>query len=541
MSLSRIPPLNKIATRGGLAVYGPGSDGDVTVISNITLSRDMYYNNLTLLSNTQIDTNGYRIFVKNTLHLADTTSVIGRLSNKTTQGTIKGGALSGIKASDTLGGHGGLNPGENFFGETEFYNFSEAIAGYKLDAVTSTIKFLMGGSGGSVGPNGDGSVNIALVPPAPAGSPGSPGINGSRPGYSTTVGAPGGKGAPGNAGSPGNAGTNGSGGSGGVGGVGGSGGGVVIISARYITGYGIIRADGDGGLPGSSGSPGQPATPGNAGAPGNTGTTAPNHFEAAYTYISQYAYNFGNPGSNPSYNFTVYGANYSYPATPTTAYNVYYSPAAYDPGAAAYGGNRPFTAGTEKRTSRSGGNEIRGGTQNPFARNPAGRFGGNFNAQLRTNPVVISELRTNPATYGPVNPYYAGYPAYFKPAFTAYGTYTQTNYPLSTYPYSVNTFINGNSFTNFEFSPQQNTNVPAQFWPGGLGGAGGIGGAGGTATPGLPGSPGIDGYAGGGGVVLIVTENNYSPNIEIRAAAGSGGSNGATSGTVIIIKNEAGT
>lgn len=47
------------------AAFGDGSDGDVTISSPTTLTRNMYYNNLTV--NDVLTTDGYRIFVKNTL------------------------------------------------------------------------------------------------------------------------------------------------------------------------------------------------------------------------------------------------------------------------------------------------------------------------------------------------------------------------------------------------------------------------------------------------------------------------------------------
>ena len=50
-------------------VYGSGVDGNVTISSNSSLSRDMYYNNLTINSSIQLAPNGYRIFVKNQLIL----------------------------------------------------------------------------------------------------------------------------------------------------------------------------------------------------------------------------------------------------------------------------------------------------------------------------------------------------------------------------------------------------------------------------------------------------------------------------------------
>jgi hypothetical protein len=545
MSIESIPVTGVYNTRGGESVYGPGTDGNITITGTVSLNRDMYYNNLTVQSGAQLDTNGYRVFVKNTLHMSDPTATIGRLSNTTTTGTLKGGAIAGIKASDTLGGNGGLNPGENFFGEAEFYNFSQAIAGYKFNAVAGTLKFLMGGSGGASGSVGATGATGSFTSGS-AGSPGGAGSIGTRPGFTTTVGVPGGQGNPGTSGSAGSPGIGGAGGAGGLGGSGGAGGGVVIISARYITGYGVIRADGLGGLAGSAGSPGSPGSNGTPGADGVAGSPAPDYFEAAYTYISQYAYNYYFAYANYEYN--VSGTNYSYPATPTTGYNTAYVPASYDPPVYSYGGNRPTTPGNEARvnpfTPSSGGNQIRtsGGTRNPFARNPARTFGGNVNptSELRVNPFTPSsggnQIRLNPTTYGPVNPVNPYYAGYYKPAYTNYYAYPYVAYPLAAYPYSI--YVPSFGMSNYEFSPQQNAFAPAQFWPGGAGGAAGIGGVGGIGSAGLPGSPGTSGYAGGGGVVLVITENDYSENIEIRSAAGIGGGGLATSGTVIIIKNE---
>lgn len=44
--------------------FGSGSDGDVTISTNTTLTQDMYYNNLTINSWVTLDPAGYKIFVK---------------------------------------------------------------------------------------------------------------------------------------------------------------------------------------------------------------------------------------------------------------------------------------------------------------------------------------------------------------------------------------------------------------------------------------------------------------------------------------------
>ena len=92
---------------GGDEIYGFGQDGDVTIASNTSLTRDMYYNDLTINANCDLDTNGYKIFVKGTLTFTDATSRIGRFSTKTTAGTLKGGSAKGTTATDTLGGSSG--------------------------------------------------------------------------------------------------------------------------------------------------------------------------------------------------------------------------------------------------------------------------------------------------------------------------------------------------------------------------------------------------------------------------------------------------
>jgi len=213
---------------GGEEVYGFGQDGDVTIAANTTLSRDMYYNDLTINANCTLDSNGYRIFVRGTLAFADNTSRIGRFSNKTTAGTLKGGFAKGVDATDTLGGASGEqggshDSGDEFFkGDNEMFNLTVALLGKKFDPSDGTTKFIGGGSGGA-----DGAVT------ANAGA----GADGGDSNWSDyqVVGAAGGKGASGNAATPG---------------TGAVGGGVVLVIAKTITGEGVIRADGDATLSG---------------------------------------------------------------------------------------------------------------------------------------------------------------------------------------------------------------------------------------------------------------------------------------------------
>ena len=82
------------------AFYGDGSDGDVTISGSTTLSRDMFYNNLTV--NSTLNPSGYRIFVKNTL----TINSGGKIFRNGNNGG-DGGNGSACSSSGSGGGAGG--------------------------------------------------------------------------------------------------------------------------------------------------------------------------------------------------------------------------------------------------------------------------------------------------------------------------------------------------------------------------------------------------------------------------------------------------
>jgi len=78
---------------------GDGSDGDVTISSPTTLTRDMFYNNLTI--NSTLTTNGYCVYVKNVID---------------GNGTIEYGfPNNGTNASGTTGGAAGASSGGGRF------------------------------------------------------------------------------------------------------------------------------------------------------------------------------------------------------------------------------------------------------------------------------------------------------------------------------------------------------------------------------------------------------------------------------------------
>jgi hypothetical protein len=84
--------------------YGDGSDGDVVLSSDTNLTEDKYYNNLTISSNSKLDTKGYRVFVKNILTI-DSGSSISRVGNAASNGANGGTGIAG--AGNAAGGAGG--------------------------------------------------------------------------------------------------------------------------------------------------------------------------------------------------------------------------------------------------------------------------------------------------------------------------------------------------------------------------------------------------------------------------------------------------
>ena len=78
---------------GNDTVYGNGTDG-VVVISNTgtptVLTRDMYYDTLTVNANCTLITNGFRVFVKNTLTNNGTIGATVGYTTAISDGTVAG-------------------------------------------------------------------------------------------------------------------------------------------------------------------------------------------------------------------------------------------------------------------------------------------------------------------------------------------------------------------------------------------------------------------------------------------------------------------
>lgn len=136
------------------SIYGSGMDGNVTISANTTLTRDMFYNNLTISAGYTLNTAGYRVFVRNNLAMAPTSAnqsdtIIGRVGGVSTTGTLKGGGLSSV--TNSLGGNGnGYTATEPDEGAQYFNHPDLAIQGVIVHAGQTTPDPLNGGAGDSV-------------------------------------------------------------------------------------------------------------------------------------------------------------------------------------------------------------------------------------------------------------------------------------------------------------------------------------------------------------------------------------------------------
>ena len=216
---------------GGLAVYGDGSDGDVTISANTTLARTMYYENLTVQAGFTLTPDGFAIYVRNTL----TVEAGARISANGNNGTNTPGANGGAGIAGTNralwslttfgGGAGNLANGSS--GQGSATDVGCGAGGRGGDSGT-------GNTGGNAGLAGAFSTARGGIRAAPF-------LNWVRIGGSSTAGARGGSGGGGGAGN------------GVTVGAGGGGGGLLMqILARHIVNDGAISADGGNGGSGAA-------------------------------------------------------------------------------------------------------------------------------------------------------------------------------------------------------------------------------------------------------------------------------------------------
>lgn len=199
------------------ALYGTGVNGNATITSTVTLASDVFYDNLTV--NGTLVTNGFRVFVANTL------SGSGAIRND--------GVAAGNSATGGAGGAAGVFAAGGGGGN------SSATTGTQAGQVTNRVGG-EGGAGGGGSPHSGGGGQSGTVPVATSG--GSTvaydhvAVRSGRLVGSSTSRIAGGVGGSGGGGD----GTN-------SGGGGGGGGGCVYVAARLVAFTGVISAAGGAG------------------------------------------------------------------------------------------------------------------------------------------------------------------------------------------------------------------------------------------------------------------------------------------------------
>ena len=155
---------NAYYNEGVDAVYGTGADGDATLDGTTTvlsmapsssvysMTRDIYFNDLTINASVRLAPNGYRIFVKGTLKFVGTNSTIGYITGFATDGSIKQGGAASTAVPHSLGGSAtgfaATAPLASLGGTNHFRIPSQAITGYSITA-SGGPEFLRGGAGGA--------------------------------------------------------------------------------------------------------------------------------------------------------------------------------------------------------------------------------------------------------------------------------------------------------------------------------------------------------------------------------------------------------
>lgn len=145
-------------------IYGSGADGNVTISSNTTLTRDMYYNNLTIGDGANLNTNGYRVFVRNSLSFSNfqsrqSFSSIGLKNGSSAVGSISGGGLASV--TNSLGGASAAYTVTAPVPANYYSLARNAVLGYTLNASQTTPLVLKGGAGNNV--NYGGGITIVVA------------------------------------------------------------------------------------------------------------------------------------------------------------------------------------------------------------------------------------------------------------------------------------------------------------------------------------------------------------------------------------------
>lgn len=146
--------------------YGTGQDGDVSLSAGITtLTRNMYYNNLTLSGTAQIVLAGFKIFVKDTLNLdnAGNHAINWNGVNGTSATTQVGGAAGTALATAT---NGGSTAGSA--GGTGVVGVGAASAAATVASPANGGASGASGAGGAGGSGAGGAAGASVIPTLPS-------------------------------------------------------------------------------------------------------------------------------------------------------------------------------------------------------------------------------------------------------------------------------------------------------------------------------------------------------------------------------------
>lgn len=155
------------------SIYGTGADAThtldgttavlgMTPSSNVyTMTRDIFFDNLTINAGVRLAPNGYRIFVKNILTFSGNNASIGFTSGFSTAGSIQQGGAGAV--SHSLGGsatgNSAIAPTAELGGTRYWQVPRQAVQGYSITA-SGGPTFLRGGAGAS-GQTGGGVIILA--------------------------------------------------------------------------------------------------------------------------------------------------------------------------------------------------------------------------------------------------------------------------------------------------------------------------------------------------------------------------------------------
>jgi hypothetical protein len=134
--------------------FWDGSDGDVTIAGTVTLTRDMYYNNLIIPTATTLNPNGYRVFVKGTFSGVGNVTMIGNAGGAGGNGAFSTAGTSGAAA--TILNQGSLNANvASWAGGTWPVNAAgtPGAAGTAASPTLSNTNWVAWGVGGARGAN----------------------------------------------------------------------------------------------------------------------------------------------------------------------------------------------------------------------------------------------------------------------------------------------------------------------------------------------------------------------------------------------------